>query len=138
MHLIARAISQGGEEQSRLDGRIQAGRAAKCDGVDLHAHRCSQQRGGGAPAVNDDHDMAVAFGAPLANHEFGGAGGCPPVDVARVVALDVGAQGIELGAGSAQRRRCGAFQFVQARQTRGQQDTRLELRQDRQGEWGLE
>ena len=138
MDLVACAIGQRGQQQSRFDGGIQAGRAPQGDGVDLRVRGGSQQRGGGSPAVHDDDDMAVAFGPPLAHHQFGGARGGAPVDVARVVSFYVGAQGVELGSGPAQSRGCRAFQLVQARQARGQQDACLELGEDGQRQGCLE
>ena len=116
VHLIARSVGQGSEKQSSFDRRIEARGASQRDRVDLFVFGGSEQGRGGAPAVHDDHDVAVAFGPPLAHHQFCRTGGSTPVDVARIVAHDVGAQGVELGSRAAQRRRCGSFELVEARQ----------------------
>ena len=116
VHLIARSVGQGSEKQSSFDRRIEARGASQRDRVDLFVLGGSEQGRGGAPAVHDDHDVAVAFGPPLAHHQFRRTGGSSPVNVARIVAHDVGAQGVELGSRAAQRRRCGSFELVEARQ----------------------
>ena len=134
MHLVARSVGQGSEKQGSLDRGIEARGASQRDRVDLFVLGGSEQSRGGTPAVHDDHDVAVAFGPPLAHHQFRRTSGSTPVDVARIVAHDVGAQGVELGSRAAQRRRSGSFELVETRQARGQQDARFELGEDRQGE----
>ena len=134
VHLVARSVRQGSEKQGGFDGGIEAWGVSQRDRVDLFTLGGSEQGRGGAPAVHDDHDVTVAFGPPLAHHQFRRTGGRSPVNVARIVAHDVGTQGVELGSRTAQRRRCGPFELVEARQARGQQDARLELGEHRQGE----
>ena len=134
VHLVARTVGQGSEKQGGFDRGVEARGASQRDRVDLFVLWGSEQGRRGAPAVHDDHDVAVAFGPPLAHHQFRRTRGRAPVDVARIVAHDVGAQGIELGSRAAQRRRCGSFKLVEAGQARGQQDARLELGEHRQGQ----
>ena len=119
MDLVARAIGEGCQEEGCLDGGIQAGCTAQGDRVHVHVFGCAEQSGGGASTIHDDEDVSVSFGAPLAHYEFGGASGCAPVDVSRVVTFDVGAQGVKLGARAAQCRRRRALQFVEPSQARG-------------------
>ena len=101
MDLVARSVGQSREKQGSFNGGVEARGSAQRDRVDFLVLGCSEQGRGCAPAVHDDHDVPVAFGPPLAHHEFRRTGGGTPVDVARVVAHDVGTQRIELGSRAA-------------------------------------
>ena len=69
--LVARAVSQRRQKQGGLDRGIQARRAPQRDRVDLLVLGRSEKCGGRATAVHDDHNVTVAFGAPLTHHQLG-------------------------------------------------------------------
>ena len=85
VHPVAGAGGQGGQQQGRVHGGVEAGGVADAAGR-------------GAAGVEDEEDVAVAFGTPGADGDGGLAGGGAPVDGAGVVAGHVLAQAVELGA----------------------------------------
>jgi hypothetical protein len=83
--VVSCARREGSEQQCRLHRGI-------------HPHAVADAGSGGAPGVDHDHHMAVALGAPRAQHRGARASRRAPVDRAHVVAADVLAQTVELGA----------------------------------------
>ena len=103
VHAVAGAGGQGGEEQGRVHGGVQARRVADA-------------AGGGAAGVQDEEDVAVAFGTPGAYRDRRLAGGGAPVDRAGVVAGNVLAEAVELRALAAGQDAGAAVEFAQAGQ----------------------
>ena len=85
LHAVVRVPGERGEQQRGVHGGIEAGRVA-------------DPAGAGARGVEDDDDPAVLLRLPRAHDEVLAPGGGAPVDRAHVVALDVVAQAVELGA----------------------------------------
>ena len=71
VHLVARTVGQSSQEEGGFDGGIQTRGTSERDGVNLLVLGGAQERRGGASAIDDDEDVTVAFGAPLAHHELG-------------------------------------------------------------------
>ena len=88
---------------------------------------------GRAAGVEDEQDAAVALGRQVRTTTSLAAGGGPPVDGADVVAVDVLAQRVELGALAADQRRGAAVELAQPGQLRGQVLARGERRQHAHG-----
>lgn len=114
---VARARSQGGEEQGGVHGRVQSWRVS-------HA---SRRRAAG---VEHDQHAAVAFGAPGTHGDFGTSGGRAPVDGPGVVTRNVPAQTVELGALAPAERAGPPVQLAQAGCLRSEQAAAVERRQD--------
>ncbi len=104
---VAGARGQGGQEQSRVHGGVEA----RCV-----AHAACRRAAG----VEDEQDVPVAFGAPGAYGDGGLAGGRAPVDGTGVVAGDVLAQTVELRALAAGEDAGAAVEFAEAGQLGGQ------------------
>ena len=82
---VAGPGGERGEQQRGVEGGVEAGHVA-------------DPAGRGAAGVEDEQQRAVALRAPGAHDHVLPPGGGPPVDRADVVALDVVAQRVELGA----------------------------------------
>jgi hypothetical protein len=104
---VAGAGGEGCEEEGRVHGGVEAG---------CVAHAACR----GAAGVEDQEDVAVAFGAPGAYGDRGLAGCGAPVDGAGLVTGDVLAQAVELGALAAGEHAGAAVQFAEAGQFGGQ------------------
>ena len=88
-----------------------------------------------AAGVQDDDHPTVAFGPPRAHHDVGAASGGAPVDGPDVVADDIFAQRVELGALAADQHRNHAVQLPQLGQSRRQMLTGKKRRQDADLPW---
>ena len=86
----------------------------------VEARGVADPAGAGARGVEHDDHAAVLLGLPGAHDEVLAPGGGPPVDRAHVVALDVLAQAVELGALAADAHRRPAVELAQPRQPAGQ------------------
>ena len=116
VHVVAGPGRERGEQQRGLHRGI-------------HPHAVADPRGGGAPGVDDDHDVAVALGAPGAQHRRARPRRRAPVDRAHVVAAHVLAEAVELGALPAHLHARVAVELAQPREPRGQVPPRRERRQ---------
>ena len=107
LHPVAGVAGERGEEQRGIHRGIEAGGVA-------------DPAGAGARGVEHDDDAAVLLGLPGAHDEVLAPGGGPPVDRAHVVALDVVAQAVELGALAAGAHRGPAVELAQHGEPAGQ------------------
>ena len=120
VHVVARPGGEGGEQQRGLHRGI-------------HPHAVADARGRRAARVDDDHDVAVALGAPGAQHRRARPRRRAPVDRAHVVAAHVLAQAVELGALPAHLHARVAVELAQPREPRGQVPAGGERRQHAHG-----
>lgn len=113
---VAGLDRQGGQQLHRVHGRVQPRVAPDAPG----------RR---APGVEDEHDAAVALGAPGPDEHVPPARGRPPVDGPDVVADHVLAQAVELAALSRPHRPVLPVELAELRQLAGQVLAAAERRQ---------
>ena len=104
---VAGPGGQRGQQQGRVHGVVELGLVA-------------DPAGRGAARVQHDQHVPVALRPPGPHHDGGRPGGAPPVDGADVVAGDVLAQAVELGALAALQDGGPAVQLAQPGQPAGQ------------------
>ena len=107
LHPVARVAGERGEQQRGIHRGVEARGVADPTGT-------------GARGVEHDDDAAVLLGLPGAHDEVLAPGGGAPVDGAHVVAVDVVAQAVELGALAADAHRGPPVELAQHGQPAGQ------------------
>ena len=107
LHPVAGVAGERGQQQRGIHRGVEARGVA-------------DPTGAGARGVEHDDDAAVLLGLPGAHDEVLAPGGGAPVDRAHVVAVDVVAQAVELGALAADAHRGPAVELAQHGESAGQ------------------